>query len=233
MAAEQAARRRGDWLTARGAALGLLVFAALIGAAFLLHRVQADHGFSLAGRQLGAWAYLVVFVAVYGDALFPVFPSETSLIAAATLAAQGSLHLGLVAGVGAAASTAGDSTLYWIARHGSRRLQLRLDRAHRRARIEAALELLGGNVPVVLVCGRYVPGVRFVVNASMGFAHRRYRRFLSWSAAGGALWAISICSLAYAVARALPGFPLASAAISGSLTVVAVAVGFVLLRPVK
>jgi len=217
-------------LTRRKALGGLLLLALLIGVAFLLHRLQADHGFSLAGKHLGGWAYLVVFLAVFGDAIFPVFPSETSLIAASTLAAHGALDLGLVILVGATGSITGDSTLYWIARRGSRRLGRRLEQALSQTTIDAALDVLGENGPVVLVCGRYVPGVRFVVNASMGFAHHRYRHFLVWSAVGGALWATSICALAYAVAAALPGFPLASVVITGALTICAIAVGFVLMR---
>jgi membrane protein DedA with SNARE-associated domain len=222
--------RENGVLTRRKVLAGLLFLALLLGVAFLLHWLQADHGFSVAGKHLGRGAYLVIFLAVFGDAIFPVFPSETSLIAASTLAAHGSLDLGLVILVGAAGSITGDSTLYWVARRGSRRLGRRLEQAHSRTTIEAALDVLGENGPVVLVCGRYVPGVRFVVNASMGFAHHAYRHFLVWSAVGGALWTTSICALAYAVATALPGFPLASVVISGALTIGAILVGFVLMR---
>jgi membrane protein DedA with SNARE-associated domain len=34
-------------------------------------------------------------------------------------------------------------------------------------------------VPVLIVGGRYVPGLRFVVNATMGLLEIRYRRFPS------------------------------------------------------
>ena len=44
----------------------------------------------------GSVAYLVVFALVFCDAIVPIFPGETTLNAAATLAAQGELELGLV-----------------------------------------------------------------------------------------------------------------------------------------
>jgi membrane protein DedA with SNARE-associated domain len=209
---------------------GVVLLAALVGLALLLHRFRGDHSLSLAEKHLGTWAYLVVFLLVFGDAIFPVLPSETSLLAASTLAAQGALDLGLVVLVGAAGSVAGDSTLYWIARRGSHRIRRRLEKARSRTRIEAALDVLGKNAPVLLVAGRYLPGVRFVVNASMGFSHYPYRRFLVWSSVGGVLWASYTCLVANAVARLLTGFPLASIAISGALIAAAIGIGLLLLR---
>jgi membrane protein DedA with SNARE-associated domain len=80
------------------------------------------------------------------------------------------------------------------------------------------------------VAGRYVPGARFVVNATLGLSHYPYRSFIVWSALGGALWAIYTCVLAYVVATALSGFPLASVIISGALTTIAIGVVIVVLR---
>ena len=212
---------------------GLVLLAVLLGVAFLLHRLQGDHNLTVAEEHLGGWAYLLIFLVVFGDALFPIFPSETSLLAGATLAVQGTLDLGLVVAAGAAGSIVGDSTLFWIARRGSRRIRKRLDRARNRAGIEAALDVLGRNGPVVIVAGRYVPGVRFVVNASMGFSGYPYRRFLVWSAVGGTLWSTSTCLVAAGVATVLAGFPLASIVISGAITMAAIAVVFVVLRNSK
>jgi membrane-associated protein len=218
------------FLTRRYLVGGIVLLAVLLGIAFLLHRLQGDRNFTVAEEHLGAWAYLLIFLLVFGDALFPVFPSETSLLAASTLAVHGALDLGLVIATGAAGSIAGDSTLFWIARRGSRRIGERLEQARRRASIESALDVLGRNGPVLIVAGRYVPGVRFVVNASMGFSGYPYRRFLVWSAVGGALWSTSTCLVAAGVATVLAGFPLASVVLSGALTMGAIAVVFVALR---
>ena len=70
----------------------------------------------------------------------------------------------------------------------------------------------------LLVLGRYVPGLRFVVNATMGLAKYPYRRFLLWSAIGGISWSIYTCALAYWIGTALAEYPIASIAISGLVT---------------
>ncbi|HVN60430.1 MAG TPA: hypothetical protein VMT59_04150 [Gaiellaceae bacterium] len=63
-----------------------------------------------------------------------------------------------------------------------------------------------------------MPGVRFAVNVLMGMTEYPYRRFLLFSAIGGAAWAIYTCVLAYLVSTALADFALASIVISGLIT---------------
>jgi membrane-associated protein len=82
----------------------------------------------------------------------------------------------------------------------------------------------------MVVGGRFVPGMRFLVNATMGISKFPYRRFLLWSAIGGILWSAYTCLLAYAVATAFEGFPLASVIISGVITTIVIAVIFVVVR---
>jgi hypothetical protein len=54
-------------------------------------------------------SYLGVALLVFLDAVVPVFPGETTLNAASTLASQGTLDLWLVIVAGAAGAVAGDS----------------------------------------------------------------------------------------------------------------------------
>src|SRR6185437_16144557 len=96
--------------------------------------------------------------------------------------------------------------------------------------VTSAMSLIGTNGPVLLCVGRYVPGVRLVVNATFGLTAYPYRSFLLWSFIGGTVWAVYTCTLAYLVGTALAGFPLASAIISGTITTVAIAVIFIVLR---
>jgi membrane-associated protein len=201
---------------------------ALVGViAFVLNGVGGRDGLSLVQESVGGWAYLACFFLVLLDAVFPIFPGETTLNAASTLAAQGSLELDLVILAGALGAIVGDSALYWIARLSSRRVQPQLDKAKQNEKVAAALDFLGSSAPLLLVVGRYVPGLRFVVNATMGLSAYPYRRFLLWSSIGGVLWATYTCALAYAVGTALSDFPLASVVISGFITTAALAVLFV------
>jgi membrane-associated protein len=172
-----------------------------------------------------AVAYLTVFALVFCDAIVPIFPGETTLNTASVLASQGTLELELVILAGALGAILGDSALYWIARTGPKRLKARLDVASQKdARVSKGLALLDRSGPLLIVFGRFVPGVRFAVNVSMGLTEYTYRRFLCYSTLGGTLWAAYTCLLAYWVGGALEDFPIASIVVSGVITTVLIAV---------
>jgi membrane-associated protein len=140
------------------------------------------------------------------------------------LASQEALELGLVIAAGAVGAILGDSALYWIARTGPRTLKARLDAASQKdERVAKGLALLGRSGPLLIACGRFVPGARFAVGVSMGLIEYPYRRFLLFSAIGGAFWALYTCLLAYWIGSSLEDFPLASIVISGIVTTVLIA----------
>jgi membrane protein DedA with SNARE-associated domain len=83
---------------------------------------------------------------------------------------------------------------------------------------------------VLIVGGRYVPGMRFVVNVTMGLSKVRYVRFLAWSVLAGVLWSTYTCLLAYSIGTALAEFPLATVVISGVVTTAVLALIFIVIR---
>jgi membrane-associated protein len=181
--------------------------------------VNADELVADAGG--GPAAYLTIFGLVFADAIVPIFPGETTLNVASVLASQGKLRLELVMLAGALGAVLGDSALYWLARTGPRKLKARLETASQKdERVEKGLALIGRSGPLLIACGRFVPGVRFAVNVSMGLTEYSYRRFLLFSAIGGTGWAVYTCLLAYWVGTALADFPLASMVISGIVTTI-------------
>jgi membrane protein DedA with SNARE-associated domain len=208
----------------------VVLVAGLVAIAVVLHLRSGGDVFSTVGAASGNWAYLAVFAFVFGDALFVVLPGETTLNAASTLAAEGVLDLGLVMIAGAAGAVCGDSVLYWIARRNRKRLQPRLDAAVSQEKVATAMDFIGSSASLLLMFGRYVPGLRFVVNATFGLALHPYRHFLLWSAVGGITWSIYTCGLAYLIGTALAGFPLASVVIAGAVTTVAIAVVYMAAR---
>jgi membrane-associated protein len=211
--------------------VGLLTLALIVVAAILLHNAGGADGFGLISADASS-SYLGVMVLVFLDAVCPVFPGETTLNAASTLAAQGKLHLWLVIVAGAVGAGLGDSSLYWIARHyGNRdRVRRQVEKARSNEKVEAAFEFLGDGAPLLLTAGRFVPGMRFVVNSTLGMSRYPYRHFLRWSLTGGAIWSIYTCVLAYAVGTALEEFPLGSVIISGAITTVLMGVVFLRVR---
>lgn len=210
--------------------LGVLVIILLAGVIAVLENQSGDHGLSLPDEPSGDWAYLTVFLLVLADAICPVFPGETTLSAASTLAVQGVLDLGLVMVVGALGAIVGDSALYWIARRCRKRLQPRLEAARDNPKVNAALQLLGSRPSVLLIAGRFVPGARFAVNATLGLSAYRYPSFLLWSTIGGVVWSVYTCGLAYLVGTSLADFPLASVIISSAITAMAIGAILLLLR---
>jgi membrane protein DedA with SNARE-associated domain len=168
-------------------------------------------------------AYVMCLLFVWFDAVIPIFPGETTLSAASTIASGGGLSLGPVMVAGALGAILGDTSLFWIARKGSAKMQPHLDKALENPKVRVAWESLDRSPGLLIVAGRYVPGMRFAVNASMGLSNIHYRRFFGWSVLSGVLWSVYTCALAYWVSTTLAGFPLASLIISGLITSAALA----------
>jgi membrane protein DedA with SNARE-associated domain len=51
----------------------------------------------------------------------------------------------------------------------------------------------------VIVAGRFVPGMRFVIGVTMGLERYPYARFLSFSMLGGFFWAAFNCGFSYLI----------------------------------
>ena len=179
------------------------------------------------------WAYVITFLFIWFDAVIPIFPGETTLSAASTLAAAGELELGIIMVAGAAGAIVGDSSLFWIARLSSAKMQPHLDKALKDDKVRVAWDALNRSPGLLIVAGRYVPGMRFVVNVSMGLSDIAYRRFLAWSVVSGILWSVYTCGLAYYVATSLSGYPLGSLIISSAITAGALALVFFVARNKK
>ena len=208
--------------------LALLVVG--IAVVVVLVSLGGDDGFGQLEADNPTRSYFLVFFLVAADAVIPIFPGETTLNAASTFAANGDLELWLVIVLGALGALVGDSSLYWIARRSSSRLTPQLERARKNTRVAAALDFLDRGAPILLVFGRYVPGLRFVINATMGMNRYPYGKYLPWSALGAVLWSTYTCVLAYKVGSSLDNYPLASVYISGLITTVLMAVIFLVVR---
>ncbi len=162
--------RRQRLQVALGVLVVLVVTVAAVGYALTADGLSFTEGVSPTA------AYLLVFVLVAADAVIPIFPGETTLNAAATAAAQGVLELTPIIVMGALGTILGDPTLFWLARRNSHRIGPVLDKAKSNDKVRQALALMDSSAPALIVGGRYVPGMRFVVNATMGISEIRYAR---------------------------------------------------------
>lgn len=142
--------------------------------------------------------YLVVLGAAGGDVLFPLIPSETIVITAGVLAAQGDLHIWLIVPLVALGAFVGDNISYllgrWIGDPVARWL-FRGERAGRRlAWAEGAVERRGG---LLIVVGRFIPGGRTASTFASGTLEMPYLRFARADAAAALIWAMYSSMLGY------------------------------------
>lgn len=153
----------------------------------------------LADQLSGAWwSYLLVFGLAYADVLFPLVPSETTVITAGVLSSAGDMHLSLVILAGATGAVAGDNTAYLLGDYfevplrrrffSGEKVQARLDWAERQ------IDERGGELIVV---ARFIPGGRTVVTFACGWLDMRWRRFIAFDVVAGGVWAAYAALLGY------------------------------------
>lgn len=177
--------------------------------------------------------YLIIGGFVVLDAVIPIFPSESLLTAASNLAAQSgsSIELWRLMVAGSLGALVGDSLLYWLARTVMRPfMSAQVERAQRNEKISRSMEVMSRTAPTLIVFGRFVPGLRFMLGATMGLTRYPYPQFLGWDAIGGTLWASYTCVFSYLVASVIDDKPFVSIAVS--VVVTTALLGF-LYRPIK
>jgi membrane-associated protein len=98
-----------------------------------------------------------------------------------------------------------------------------MEKAAANPRAQKVLVIFADRAPLLIVVGRYVPGLRIVVNFTMGGVLRMpYPRFLRWSVLSGVLWGFYTGLLAYLIASLFDGQTLLPLIISGCVTSAAI-----------
>lgn len=158
--------------------------------------------FSQVADDAARYGYWAVLLVVAGDGVFPALPGETAIVAAAVLAADGSLNLPLVILAGAAGAMIGDSCAYWIGRAGGGPITRFVARFAGKERLEAAERMVKRRGPVLVFVGRFLPGIRIAINLSCGAGQMAYRRFLLFDCLGAIVWATQAGLLGYYAGKA-------------------------------
>lgn len=137
-----------------------------------------------------SWVYALIVGIAALDAVFPLVPSEATVVAAAALAGAGDLVFSLVLIAGAGGAVIGDNVAYLIGRGGQGPVTGRLLRSPgwrgRAARAEAVLR---DRSATIIVASRFIPGGRTATMISAGLAGLRWRRFAAYDLLAGILWA--------------------------------------------
>jgi membrane protein DedA with SNARE-associated domain len=175
--------------------------------------------------------YAIVFMFVAFDAIIPIFPSESLLNTGSILATSdgSSIEIWRLIVAGSVGAIIGDSVLYWISRTGLRSfMSKRVAQTEQNEKIAETFTMLQDQAPTLIVFGRFVPGVRFVVGASMGIARFSYPRFLLWDTIGGIAWASFACISSALISTAIGDQPIVSIIVS--LIITSALLGFIYQR---
>jgi membrane-associated protein len=136
-------------------------------------------------------SYLIAIVVPALDAIFPVLPSETAVIALG-VATAGSSDPRIVLLVACAAIGAflGDNLSYLLGRRFGPAVERRFFSSPKgrstRDWAERSLQRFG--IPLIIVC-RFIPGGRTAVTLSCGLTGYPHRRFMVGTAIAAVIWA--------------------------------------------
>jgi membrane-associated protein len=142
--------------------------------------------------------YLAVLGACALDAVLPIVPSETVVIAASVLAARGELWIWLVAVAAAAGGFLGDVGSYLLGRTAGAAAARRLFRGDKaKRRLDWAGKALARHGAAIIVVARFVPGGRTATTFTAGTVRLPWPKFAAADAAGAILWAVYAAGLGY------------------------------------
>jgi membrane-associated protein len=174
------------------------------------------------------WVLVVVFAVSGLDAVLPLMPSETTVVAVAVgAAASGRPHPVVLVIVAAAGAYLGDWVSFRIGRRAAppERLGRRARLVHDWARL--MVDRRGG---LLIVFARYVPGGRSATAFAAGAVGYPARRFGLYTGAAVILWAAQGASLGYFGGVAFEDDPLAALLVAGAAGLVVMTVAAVLQR---
>ena len=173
------------------------------------------------------WTYPYLFGVSALDVIFPLVPSETSVILAGVLAGTGDLNIFAVILVAAGGAVLGDNTSYWIGRTAGPLIVQRFFMGKRKRRLDWAETQIEERGPYLIVVGRFIPGGRTAITLSAGLLEMSWKKFIVFDVAAGLCWATYAALLGYFGGRVfeeepLKGFLIAFAialAVTGSVEV--------------
>lgn len=142
--------------------------------------------------------YPVLGFAAATDVLFPLIPSETIVITASVLAAQGELLIWVIVPVVALGAFVGDNLSYWLGRKIGDPIADRLFAGEKgQARLKWAEEALCRRGAILIGIGRFIPGGRTATTFAAGTLEMPYRQFVVADAVAASLWALYVSMLGY------------------------------------
>ena len=155
---------------------------------------------------------------------------ETILVLANWAASQGYLSLPVIIGIAFTGGTLGDQVFFWLGRLCGKPLLAKLP--HSDARVARIGALLVRFDAPLIICIRFMYGVRILGPIVIGSSHVLPWRFAAFNIIGAAIWAPLIAGVGYLFGRSIETLipQLNELQTIGVLAIICVAVAFVLGR---
>jgi membrane protein DedA with SNARE-associated domain len=162
-------------------------------------------GFHDLAERAAEFGWIAVLLIVAGDGVFPALPGETAIVAGAVLASAGTGSLWVIILAGIAGAVIGDSAAFWIGRAGQGPIRRTVTRFAGAERLLAAERMVQRNGPLLVIAGRFLPGLRIAINMSCGAGQMAYGRFLAFDLVGATIWSTQAGLLGYFAGKAFAG----------------------------
>ncbi len=126
-------------------------------------------------------------------------PGETALVAAAVLASQGKLEIGLVILIGVTSAIVGDNIGYLCGRKFGRNVFTTPGpfMHHRVRAIRAGDQFFDRHGAKAVFIGRWIALVRFATAWLAGINRMEFKHFFFWNALGGITWGVTYGLVGY------------------------------------
>jgi membrane protein DedA with SNARE-associated domain len=142
---------------------------------------------------------LGIFIMTFLESTFMPIPSEITMIPAGYLIQQGKMDLISVLIASIIGTVGGAYFNYWIARRYGRGLFLRYGKYFmmtpaKLTKLESFFERHGA---ISTFIGRLIPGIRHYISFPAGLAQMDLKKFVIYTALGGAIWMCVLIALGY------------------------------------
>lgn len=163
---------------------------------FILH--LDTHLFSIV-TQYGTLTYLILFSIIFfetGLVIIPFLPGDSLLFVAGTIAAQGSLNIGLLILILFIAAVVGDGVNYSIGKFlGPKVFENQRFRLINKKYLKKAQDFYDQKGAIFIVLARFIPIVRTFAPFVAGVSNMKYKTFIMYNIIGAALW-VTLMTLA-------------------------------------
>jgi membrane-associated protein len=156
---------------------------------FILH---LDTHLNAIIQSYGFLTHFILFVVIFcetGLVVTPFLPGDSLIFAAGAFAAAGSLKIGWLFALLAAAAVLGDTVNYWIGKIlGPKVFQKENSRIFKKQYLERTHGFYEKYGAETIIIARFVPIVRTFAPFVAGIGRMTYAKFLSYNVIGGVLW---------------------------------------------